>query len=191
MPYNIIIFFDSATGKQIQGGFVDFISSIPANSEYKISVADGFKIIPNTNGYLFALVDETKGVYHFFLQLDENTALQTLKNTITSILNGRYTFEGDKVFDTLGGGRQVSTRDLEIGNYQNGGGILPFDIMPQWIQDLLKSLGLDGIRLPWWLFASLSAYGATKLVQKDSNKIIWGLITTFSSIAAVKAYKNK
>ncbi|MBK6860981.1 MAG: hypothetical protein IPK91_02730 [Saprospiraceae bacterium] len=176
----------------VPGVLIDFISDIDSvKTGYRFTFFEGDKITPFEPSFYFALVDEAKGVYKIFAQLPVTAKVQEIKNTITSILNGRYTFEGDKVLDSLGGGRQVSTRDVKLGNQQNGGGILPFDILPQWLQNLMNALGLGGLSLPWWLFATVSAFAMTKLAQKESNKIIWGLLAGLSGIAAIKAYKNK
>lgn len=191
MMKDIVIFVNSEFDV-VPGALIDFISDIDtAKTGFRFTILEGDKLVPFDSGFYYALVDESKGVYKIFAQLPVNTSLQENKNTITSILNGRYSFEGDKVLDSLGGGRQVSTRDVKIGNQQNGGGILPFDVLPQWLKNLMNALGLGGLSLPWWLFATVSAFAMTKLAQKNSNKIIWGLLVGLSGIAAIKAYKNK
>ncbi|MGB5025369.1 MAG: hypothetical protein WBO44_08470 [Saprospiraceae bacterium] len=186
----INIFFDSGNTTQVQGSFIDTVSSIN-DFEYRFIILDSFNLIPNERGYFFAYVDESGGIYRVFRKLPLNATLAQFQKVITDIIGDRYSFQSDNIDDIFGGTGDATLFKLPIGDKRYGGGVIPFDILPKWIKDIMHSIGLDGLSLPWWAFMALGGYSAYKLSDKKSNTLLYGALLLIGLAGTLKALNNK
>lgn len=186
----INIFFDSGNTSQVPGNFIDLVSSIN-DPQYRLIILDTFNLIANEKGYFFAYTDEANGIYRVFRKLPANATYPEFKKVIDEIIGNRYSFQSENVEDTFGGTGDATLFKLPIGNKQYGGGVIPFDVLPKFLKDLMHSIGLGGINIPWYLFGALTGYSSYRLNDKKSNKLIWGTIAFIGALATLKALNNK
>ena len=186
----INIFFDSSGTTQVPASFIDMVSSIN-DPEYQFLILDSFNLIPNEQGYFFSYVDDQSGVYRVFRKLPVNVSLAEFQRVIEEILGGRYSFKSDNIDDVLGGTGDATLFKLPIGDKRYGGGVIPFDVLPKWLKDIMHSIGLDGFNIPWYLFAALTTYSGYKLNSKGTNRTLWTIILLIAALATIKALNNK
>lgn len=146
-------------------------------------------------GYAFGIYDALTKKFHSFKKLPPTATLDQFKKIGTDIVNGVY--ENFNIDDTNEPGKDgdpssTSVIPLDLGDGKNGG-ILPFNILPQWLRDLLKSIFGNSLNIPWWVYAALGAYAGTKVFQRNANKVLWGgvgLVTLYIALNAYKKSKN-
>jgi hypothetical protein len=159
-------------------------------TNFRLSFGESIK---DKYGYLFGIYDESKKMFHAFKILPLTATLDQIRKVVEEILSGKY----ESIDITHPGGGTdtgvpaTSVISIDLADSQSGG-LIPIDLLPAGLRNFLDSLfnalGLGGLKLPWWLYAAIAAYGTTKILQKNSNKIIWGAVSAFTAYTAAKQY---
>jgi hypothetical protein len=148
--------------------------------------------LKNIHGYVFGVYDAVNKKLHSFKKLPTTATLGQIQKVVIDIYNGvyeNYQINDDNESGTDGDPSSTSVIPLDIGDGTNGG-ILPFNILPEWLRNLLNGIFGNSLNIPWWVYAAIGAYSGTKVFQRDSNKILWGGVGAFTLYIALKAYKK-
>jgi hypothetical protein len=123
-----------------------------------------------------------------FKTLPVNATIDQIKTVISRITSGEFRYVENAPKNGEGGEYQDPNL-IEVpwsgSSEQASSGILPFDILPDWLKNLFGGL-FKGLHVPWWAYAALAAYATTKVIQKDSNKILWGATAAWATWAALR-----
>ena len=152
----------------------------------------GLPFKEGVEGYGFAIADEKKNKAFIFKTLPKTSTIDELKSVLDDILSGRFKY----VEDDFGSGNYRSNW-IEVpwsGSPDSEGGVIPLDLLPESVRKLLDTifgaLGLDKLKISHWLYAALAVYATTKVLQKNSNKYLWGSLAVFTTYTAIKKYND-
>lgn len=169
-----------------------YLQYIEPDSEYQFQTFVGSQFKGTQTGYAFGLFIPEKKIIRFFKVLPVNATLEQIQAVISNIRDGNYKYV--ETNDSGNGQYKDKWIELPVGGEDPSSGINPLDILPDWLNDLMNNildkLGLTGLKLGWYIYAAAAAYTATKLLQKNSNKILWGGLTTLLLFAALKAHND-
>ncbi len=181
----------------------NFDTKLPAEDQMA-SFITGFKSLSHTfeawffpwnndtEGYGFGIADEKTKKTYIFKTLPANATIDQIKTVVSDIQSGNYKY----VENDIGSGN-FKENFIEVpfpGDPDSAGGVIPLDLLPdglrKFLDNILGSLGLDKLSVSWWIYAALAAYGGTKVLQKNSNKYLWGGVTLFLVYATIKRYNR-
>jgi hypothetical protein len=189
----IIIYFwnnDIDAKLPAEDQLLDFITGFKNIAYHFTAVFLPYKI--NVEGYGFGFSVPEKKKTYVFKTLPKSATIEQIKEVVSDITSGKFKY----VENDIGSGN-FKENFIEVpfpGIDDSEGGVIPLDLLPDGLRKLLDSifagLGLDKLSLSWWIYAALAAYGGTKVLQKNSNKYLWGSATAFLVYAAIKRYNR-